>query len=190
MPQGELMRLGSEISRIVKHELKVNEVQLISDLSADRNLEVARKCADYLCGSLKIDRITDEQLRTSQFDVAKKLSIRETWIYRDWQTGIGELMLVKSESPNRTFDVIGYKEFETIFESEDPEKQKWITRLYKLFDSVVVNNTDANDMRIEQLRNTYKSIANLLITIEKSEVDLGLLGTETIRKAKSLCSKG
>ncbi|WP_029808250.1 hypothetical protein, partial [Vibrio parahaemolyticus] len=49
VPQAELMALGSEISRIVKHELKVSEVQLISDLSADRNLEVARQCADYLC---------------------------------------------------------------------------------------------------------------------------------------------
>ncbi|EGQ7914766.1 TPA: hypothetical protein ACN32D_004238 [Vibrio parahaemolyticus] len=189
VPQAELMALGSEISRIVKHELKVSEVQLISDLSADRNLEVARQCADYLCDSLDIARIADEQLRVTQFDVAKRLAIREAWIYRDWQTGIGELMLVKSESKNRTFDVIGYKEFEAMFESEEPEHQKWVKRLGKLFDGVAVNNVDANDMRIEQLQKTYKSIANLIITIQESEVDLGLLGTETIGKAKSVCSE-
>lgn len=189
VPQEKLMVLGSEISRIVKYELKVSEVQLISDLSADRNLEVARKCADYLCDSLNIARITDEQLRVTQFDVAKRLAIREAWIYRDWQTGIGELMLVKSESKNRAFDVIGYKDFEAMFESEDPEHKKWIRRLGKLFDGVAVNNANANDMRIEQLRETYKSIANLIITIQESEVDLGLLETEIIYKAKSVCSQ-
>ncbi|TCN98116.1 hypothetical protein [Vibrio crassostreae] len=95
-------------------------------------------------------------------------------------------MLVKSESKNRTFDVIGYKEFEAMFESEEPDQQKWVKRLGKLFDGVAVNNVDANDMRIDQLRKTYKSIANLIITIEESEVDLGLLGTETIDMAKSI----
>lgn len=189
VPEGELMALGSEISRIVKHELKVSEVQLISDLSASRNLDVARQCADYLCDSLNIARIADEQLRFTQFDVVKRLAIRESWIYRDWQTGIGELMLVKAESKSRTFDVIGYKEFEAMFESEEPEYQKWVTRLGKLFDGVAINNVDANDMRIEQLRKTYKSIANLIITIEGSEVDLGLLGAQTIAKAKSVCSE-
>ncbi|MCF5869165.1 hypothetical protein Q7I15_05165 [Aeromonas veronii] len=181
--QNKLMELGAEISRIVKHELKANNVQLISDLSANRNLDVARKCADYLCEYLHIDRVTDEKLIATQFDMAKRLAIREAWIYRDWQTGIGELMLVKSESKNRTFDVIGYKDFETMFESEEPEKQKWVARLGRLFDGVAVNNVDANDMRIEQLRKTYEAIANLLITIEQSEVDLGLLGTETIKAA-------
>lgn len=189
VPEESLMRLGSEISRIVKHELKVSEVHLISELSAARNLEVARKCADYICNDLVLDKIPDEQLKSTQFDVAKKLAIREAWIYRDWQTGIGELMLVKSESNNRCFDVIGYKEFEVMFESEDPVQQKWVARLGKLFDGVAVNNKDINDMRIEQLRNTFKSIANLLLTIDKSEVDLGLIGTQTITKANAILSE-
>lgn len=189
IPQDRLMNLGAELSRIVKHELKVSEVQLVSDLSAVRTLEVSRKCADYLCDSLGLDRMSDDHLKTTQFDVAKKLAIREAWIYRDWQTGIGELMLVKSESKNRSFDVIGYKEFEAMFEGENTEHQKWVERLSKLLDGVAVNNVDANDMRIEQLRNTYKSIANLLLTINSSEVDLGLLGTETINRARSIYSE-
>lgn len=66
------------------HELKANNVQLISDLSANRNLDVARKCADYLCEYLHIDRVADEKLIATQFDMAKRLAIREAWIYRDW----------------------------------------------------------------------------------------------------------
>jgi hypothetical protein len=187
--QERLMDLGSEISRIVKHELKVSDVLLISDLSADRNLEVSRKCADFLCNALELEKVPDELLKTTQFEVAKKLAIRESWIYRDWQSGIGEMMLVKSESDNRTFDVIGYKEFEAMFESDDPENKKWITRLGKLFDGVAVNNTDANDMRIDQLKNTFKSTANLVLTIESSDVDLGLIGSQTIDKAKNVLAE-
>lgn len=189
IPQNRLMGLGAEISRIVKYELKVSDVQLISDLSANRSLEVARKCADFLCDALRINKVSDELLKEKQFDVAKQLAIREAWIYRDWQTGIGELMLVKSESKSRTFDIIGFKEFEAMFENNTPEHKKWIARLGKLFNGVAVNNTEANDMRIEQLRNMYKSIANLVLTIDKSEVDLGLIGTETINKAKEVHTK-
>ena len=179
----QLMGLGSEISRIVKHELKVSNVLLMSDLSAERNLEVAKKCADYLCAELEQERIDEETLISTQFEVAKKLAIREAWIYRDWQSGIGELMLVKSESKNRTFDVIGYKEFEMMFESDDVENQKWVSRLGKLFDGVVIKDANANDMRIKQLENTYKSIAKLILTIKNSEIETGLLSEATIRSA-------
>ncbi|MCZ0743313.1 hypothetical protein OWD07_22830 [Vibrio diabolicus] len=92
-------------------------------------------------------------------------------------------MLVKSESKNRTFDVIGYKEFEMMFESDDVENQKWVSRLGKLFDGVVIKDANANDMRIKQLENTYKSIAKLILTIKNSEIETGLLSEATISSA-------
>ena len=78
---------------------------------------------------------------------------------------------------------------QAMFESDDPENKKWITRLGKLFDGVAVNNTDANDMRIDQLKNTFKSTANLVLTIESSDVDLGLIGNQTIEKAENILAE-
>ncbi|MBE4267564.1 hypothetical protein HJ071_23630 [Vibrio parahaemolyticus] len=98
-------------------------------------------------------------------------------------------MLVKSESKNRTFDVIGYKEFEMMFESDDVENQKWVSRLGKLFDGVVIKDANANDMRIKQLENTYKSIAKLILTIKNSEIETGLLSEKTISSSAAVVEK-
>lgn len=178
--------LGTKISRIIKQELKENNADLVCDLPAAKNLELIQKCSSFLCKELGVEEIPYEKLEKNQFEIAQSLSIKEGWIYRDWQDGIGELMITKSGLSNRRFDIISYKKFEEMFESGDPEDQKWISRIERIFKGVNLDTEIDTDMRIGQLRELYIAIAELILTIKNSGTSPDLVSSETIKKSEEI----
>ena len=42
------------------------------------------------------------------------ISVKQAWIYRDWQQAIGNLMIREIEGAVRRFDIIGYGDFEAL----------------------------------------------------------------------------
>lgn len=92
----------------------------------------------------------------------------EAWIFRDWQSAFGDMMIKKvTNDTNRKFEIIGYKEFEQIFFSEDPENKKWIERINRLFKNLDVSIEDRFDSRTQQFKNIYSASYKLIVACSK-----------------------
>ncbi len=178
----DLRSIGVEISRIIERDLSLYNAEFISDLSAKKSLKSIRACADFLCDTLNCPPITDKALIESQYQAAQKLSIKEAWLYRDWQAGIGDFMM-RSNTMSGHPNIIGYKEFESMYHCKDQEISKWIRRIDTVFNDVRVNDKDRNDMRINQIRSTFYALSNLILTIEASGFDNLRFNKNTVPEA-------
>lgn len=170
-----------------KHKsfLKSKNVGLATELCDQDLYDLCRGCANFLCGQLDCNQLRDELIRETMHQSARRLSIREAWIYRDWQAGIGELMVRKSESEARDFDVIGFKEFESMLESDDSEVSKWISRIENTFENLDIDKLDGQDVRVEQVRSTFKAVAKLIVEINNSGLEVSPFGNQTIAAAEA-----
>lgn len=178
-------KLSISLERVIKSNLKKNEVALATELNSDKLFDLCKECAELLCNELNCSMLSDEILSETQAQAARRFSIREAWIYRDWQVGIGELMITKSESDARDYDVIGYKEFEAMLKSDDDELSLWISRIENTFKDLDVALEDGQDVRVNQIRATFKAIAKLIIAINSSELKGSPYSQATIDAAEA-----
>ena len=118
----------------------------------------------------------------------QELSRKESWLYRDWQAGIGDLMIIKIDHSARNFAVIGFKEFETFILSGTDEQKRWVDRLNKLFDNLDVSGADRYDARVQQLWNTMVATAKLVKTLAKVKTRQHIVSKDTICIADKILS--
>ena len=64
------------------------------------------------------------------------LTMREAWIYRDWQSAIGDVMTRRLQAEERHFEVIGYGEFELFLASGTEAEKLAVERLLSIFDAL------------------------------------------------------
>lgn len=94
------------------------------------------------------------------------MGIREAYLYRDWQSAIGDMMIVPFDSPGgRKFDVSGFRDFERLYKqakaNESHDDRSWILRLEALFTDLDMDKRGMFDARRDQLRKTYKALMEL-----------------------------
>lgn len=168
VPDGEISNLSVSLERVLKTNLKKYDVKLATELDSSCLLKLCKECAELLCNELNCSKLSDDVLSETQIQAARRLSIREAWIYRDWQVGIGELMVTKSESDVRDYDVLGYKEFESMLKSDNDELSIWISRIENTFKDLDVSIEDGQDVRVNQIKATFKAVAKLIMAINSS----------------------
>lgn len=100
-------------------------------------------------------------------DLVPGLDAREGWIYRDWQSAIGDLMLVDAPEGPRKYDVVGYREFERLLESGNEEQRKWLDRLGRLFEDLDMSRSPAEDARVESVRALYRACGEIILAVHK-----------------------
>ncbi|MDH3263568.1 MAG: hypothetical protein OEM24_06185 [Paracoccaceae bacterium] len=87
------------------------------------------------------------------------LSMRQTWIYRDWQAAIGDAMLVADPSGPRKYRVMGFGKFEDLWRGDRPI---WLARVGELFLDFDVSGSDETDSRRMQLEKLLRTSAELV----------------------------
>lgn len=162
--------LGIGLEKIIKHKLKAEEKLIANDLSQKGKKELCTELATYLCSELHINELPNNVISETVARISQKISIREAWLYRDWQAGIGDLLLITSDNENRKYDVIGYKDFESMYLQGSDEQKRWIIRLKNTLDNLDVSGADLYDARFEQLKKAFKSIALILNSLSKLKI--------------------
>ncbi|MCK5770298.1 hypothetical protein [Algiphilus sp.] len=183
-PSEKSLDLSIRLEKIHKSFLRRKNVSLATELGCQDLFDLCRECADFLCGELDSSHLRDALIKETVQQSARRLSIREAWIYRDWQAGIGELMVRKSDSAARDYDVIGFKEFELMLESEDAEASKWVSRIENTFKDLDIDKMDGQDVRVEQVKATFKAVSKLIIEIDNSGLEVSPFGKQTIAAAE------
>ncbi len=157
-------RLGIEIEHIFRKYIFDNQVQLPNKLSDEKQIELLKQISDCICSKTKNAEIETDIIKEKQKTAIKEISRIENWIYRDWQFAIGDMMISKIENAHRKYDIIGYNEFECLYDAKPEPQKKWIERTDGLFKNLNVFVDDRFDARVVQLKNIYSSILNIIET--------------------------
>ena len=165
----ELDSLATQVDNLICDCLVEWEVEDISRINEAQRRKLCKNVADCLCSHLKTNSIADQSLERSWPDAFAILAIRQAWIYRDWQCAIGDIMILKSESGSRMFEVIGYGSFEESYSSSDQKYQKAMRRLFDIFDELDLSIEDRFDARPNQLRAVAKATAKLILAIDETQ---------------------
>lgn len=110
----------------------------------------------------------------------KTICVTESWIYRDWQDAIGDLMIVNN-------DIISYKDFEEMYIKK--EKSKWIKRGESVFDKLSIGNLEKYDFRVVQIKNILENSFYLLETLQQIKIGGSVVKKERIEKIKDKIKK-
>ncbi len=168
--------LGTQVEVLIDKATFKENIDVPEKLKLNSKLKLVNEVAKLICEKTNTVPITPAKLKETLKQSIKEMSRIECWIYRDWQSAIGELMIKPNNfGQNRKYDVISYFEFENLRFDGDKNKLKWLSRVEELFIDLNVKVDDRFDARKNQLKSTYNSIIDLIETfsaISKSNVDI------------------
>jgi len=137
--------------------------------SGDQREKLCRAVASILSRELKAEVIPDAIVRETCEQGFQILKIREAWIFRDWQTAIGDLMLTPVQGSTRRFDVLGYGSFEEQCINGTTEQQKWFGRLAEVIDDLDVTLLQADDARKLQLQKLLSAVGQTITALAEAD---------------------
>lgn len=181
--------LAVELDWFEQRFLHRRQVALATDLSGEDQLQLCRQTAQLLCERLDANPLQDEYVSECRASTIRQLAVRQGWLYRDWQSGIGDLMTREASHGPRRFEVIGYRRFEALFEDGTEEEQRWLNRLARVLVDLDVAGEPRFDARIQQLRNTLVATAKILISLEEARGKRSGIAKSTIALARQLVGK-
>jgi hypothetical protein len=183
------VKISISLNNILQQKLHSAKVSVATELNQQDQYDICKKAAQVICRSLGIDWITEQIITETRARAIQMISIKESWLYRDWQAGIGDLMIKEVGHSSRAFDVIGFRDFEALKVSEDIENKRWLTRLNNIFDGIDVSIEDTFDARLQQLRNTMVATAKLVLALTDIQPHHHILLENTLNLAKEIISK-
>ncbi len=167
----EKKKLGVSIENFIDKHCFEQNVEVPTLLTDEKKLELAYDVCDLICGRANCSKIARKVIGESLQTSIKEMSRVEGLLYRDWQSAIGDLMIKPAISgSDRKFEVVGFKEFEQMFHSEELETKKWFDRINRLFRNLDVEVEERFDARTLQLKNVYKATYKLLEAYSKVQM--------------------
>ena len=142
------------MEQLIKRRLHTSNIQTVTLLDEQDQISLCQEAADLICNRLTINPLGADIIQETRARAIHRMAIREAWLYRDWQAGIGDLMIYETSAGDRRFEVIGYQKFEAMILSGDEEQKRWLQRLTNVVDDLDVSGADRFDARIQQLQNT------------------------------------
>ncbi len=168
LDEGIIEKFSVEIDHLVQKAISPENKQLLSEASTEYQ-DIFLSSLSSLINNLFAKNIKPEKLR--ELNLINEASIRLGLIYRDWQYGIGDLMIKESHrSSDRSYDTISFCEFENIVLGDDTAKQRWLQRTMRLFEDLDVSRDNKADNRIDQLKNINIALGKLIVALEKCNV--------------------
>lgn len=139
----------------------------MSRLPDDVKLKICDELANFLCTSLRRQKLEEGVIRETVNRTIGCLSYREALIYRDWQDAIGDAVLVEDKSSSRLYKPKGFKEFLELL--ADDKSPPWLHALNNSILDIDFELVGSNDFRSGQLGSLAKATANLLISLAEAK---------------------
>ena len=182
----ELSRIAVKVEGILKSAVATTdgEHRLLMDVNNADQETICQEVSGYLCDEAKINQLSGEIVSETRARAVRSLSIREAWLYRDFQSGIGDMMIREVSGANRRFDVLGFKEFEELLYSDDKETKRWMDRLRRVFDGLDVSGADKFDARVLMLENTFLATIDILKALTEIDRGRAAFAEKTLHEAR------
>jgi hypothetical protein len=157
--------LASEIDGILQEFVDDKVILGTADLKLPQKAELVRKCAGAIRVAGRVDipaPVVDATIKQA----SAILGIREAYVYRDWQSAIGDMMILEVAGGVRRFEVLGYGAFEDRYlraRSADHNDfdRRWFDRLERPFHDLDMRMVGIFDARRDQLKALHKGLLDL-----------------------------
>jgi len=158
----------------------------LATLEDARQVQVVRRMSRSMTSALGLPSVDDGVVHATCREAVARMSVKQAWIYRDWQQAIGTLMIRPIEDAARRFDAIDYGTFERLFTRTDGDERPWMQRLEAVVVGIDVAAADPADFRVAQLRAVARALAALVCAIEKLNLDRRILDAQACQLAGKL----
>lgn len=185
-----IRRAGIQIDWRFKNFLHEKSASSASDLSDSDALELSQKIADAMTAAFGCKSVAKRVISETLNRAMTYLSVREAWVYRDWQAAIGDVMLRETQPGVRFFEVIGYKDFETLCLEGREGDRTWMRRLNAVIDDLDIHGDRSEDARIEQLRTVYIATAEIIRALHLVDPKKSMITADTFSAASAILSAG
>jgi hypothetical protein len=182
-PPVKLEALGAALDSCINRHLHSAGATAAHELSPNQQGGLCRDASDLLVRALGAEELPESLLSETVNDAVQLISVRETWIYFDWQAAIGDLMLTEAAAGDRRYEVIGFRGFEAMLSEGTDEERRWLRRLYALLDDLDVSGDNNTDARIDQLKSIYRATGQLVLSLIQADTELRV-SDATRRRAK------
>ncbi len=189
MPEkdAEAARLGVVVEQVTDRVCADLSLAKCTDATPHGAIVLCQAVAKELCHELGASPIPEGAIRETAERGHQILNIREAWVFRDWQSAIGDLMLLPLAGASRRFDVIGYGDFEDKYIQRSEPYAKWLDRVADVIDDLDVRLLQSDDARVVQIQNLTRAVAQTILAL--AAVDHGaMFSSGTLSLAKRLTS--
>lgn len=187
-PPDAISRAGIQVDRHLKDFLQENGVARAEDLPDDDKLKLSHVVAKVMTETLDCRPVADGVMLETRNRAMVYMSIREAWVYRDWQAAIGDVMLRQTQPGARFFEVIGYKDFETLCKEGEEHDRIWMRRLNAVIDDLDTHGDRTQDARIEQLWAVYIAAAEMIRALHSADPKRSVIAPATLAEANAALS--
>lgn len=166
-----------------------NAIYAVEDLDALDDASRESFCANVahiLTVGFETNEISKASMQRTWPEAFNVIGMREAWVYRDWQSAIGDMMLRTLEDESRKFEVVGYGEFEQIYQDGSHAQKLWISRLSEVFDDLDLSIQDRFDARPRQLRAMAAATAKLILALHSAQGSKSMVTSRTLDIARAL----
>lgn len=185
----ERVKLAIVLNDLIKKFLSQNSGKSLKEIGEENSLKLCKEIAEKICSSIDHKYVDIKRIESVHKNLIQSLDRNEYWIYRDWQSAVGDLMIEEVSGWNRRFDVIGFKDFENIFDQEEDELDKWIIRILPLFENLDVSLENSLDVRVQQLRNVRSSTLEIIDSFQKIRTGVSKISNEALEKMRTFDMK-
>lgn len=186
VPESKIFSIGVAVEQVLKTFLHSNTAATANDLTQDVQFRLCKTVSDTLTQRISIAPLPEKIVRETSQSAIRSLSIREAWLYRDFQSGIGDLMIRITEGGARRFDVAGFKDFEALLLSEDDNDKRWVERLMRIVNGLDISGADQYDARVSLLEETFLATIRLLAVLAQIDPDRGSVAKKVLSEGDRL----
>jgi len=179
LSENEKSMIGVELENIIFRYIPDNIKRNTILLDKDKQIELVKEVLDHICQKTNQTRIDKNVIKERISTAINEMSREFCWIYRDWQSAIGDEMIKEIENANRRFDIIGFAEFQLIH-----KQNAWIKKADDLFTSLDVSVDDRFDARVQQLKQVFDSVIQLIEVLKKLIKKQETIPDESLRTLK------
>jgi len=184
IPEIKIRDAGTSLDWVLDRELHALGVATMATLQDEDALKICRTASRTITDVFGVADISEAVLRKTVARASQYLSVREAWVYRDWQAAIGDIMLSELMENVRRYQVIGYRRFEQMCQSGSDEERIWLSRLHDAIDELDVHADQGKDARIGQLREVYKRLSRIVIALDGGDLRNSRISRATLDEAK------
>jgi hypothetical protein len=182
--------LGTRVDNLIWDHLEKAHCEDVSLLDEPSRRALCRTVADCLSSHFRTNPVSDSSMDRSWPDAFAILGMREAWIYRDWQSAIGDMMILPTEADDRRFELIGFGDFEHLVLTSNEKQRLSLNRLFDVFDNLNLSIEDRFDARPTQLRSVAKATAELILAINDVQGQRSIVSEASIARAKEVLQIG
>lgn len=130
VPQNIKKYLGTQVEILIDVATFGENIETPDRLRSRSKTKLIKEVANLICEETGFPTISQDLLKTTSAEAIQEMSRIECWIYRDWQSAIGDLM-IKSNNLGmaRKYDALSFLEFENLCFNGDSSSRKWLRRV-------------------------------------------------------------